>query len=166
MTPNTMFIPEKYRQFIDSNIRKVYIDNSAEVELQERMEQLEARIHSLEHQKDQLMERCESFMRANQIHAEREKHARVRLEQTRKELVQANEAVAKLVSKEVARAPPIKYEIRRPEERPYVRVGIEQDVVKKRRDRSDLSGDLLKNQSPGRVVAPLPKRLRVRRSIQ
>jgi len=91
-----MFIPEKYRQFIDSNIRKIYTDTTDEEELRDQVDVLTERVQSLEEQKEQLMDRCESYMRANQVIAEKEKQARLRMELMQKELALANETLVKL----------------------------------------------------------------------
>lgn len=98
-----MFVPEKYRQFIDSNVRKIYMDNSTELALQERVAQLEARVSSLETQKDHLIDRCESYMQASSRHAENEKDARTRCTVLQEELKKANQSVAELVNREARR---------------------------------------------------------------
>lgn len=59
---------------------------------------LDARVRSLESEKDLLMERCESSMRAAQNYAEKEREARLRCESLEKELRQANKTVQLLNS--------------------------------------------------------------------
>jgi DNA repair exonuclease SbcCD ATPase subunit len=101
--PNAIFVPEKYHPFIDSSVRRIYLDNSAELALQEQVKQLEARVKSLETQKDQLMDRCESYMQASLRHAENEKDVRTRCTALKKELKQANQSVAELTDREARR---------------------------------------------------------------
>lgn len=94
VTPNPLFIPERYRQFIDSNIRRVYIDEQKTRRLQDQTTRLEARVQSLEKQKDSLMKRCESSMQAIQGYAAREREARLHCEELQKELVQTKRALS------------------------------------------------------------------------
>lgn len=103
VSPNATFIPEKYRQFIDSSVRRLFLDNSGEQVLQERVAQLEARINSLETQKDLLMDKCESYMTASIRHAENEKKMRTRCTLLQNELIQANQSATELVGREARR---------------------------------------------------------------
>lgn len=103
VSPNAMFVPEKYRQFIDSNIRRIFLDNSGEQALKGRVTQLEARVKSLETQKDLLMERCESYMAASVRHAESEREMRTRCTLLQDELRQTNRSVAEQINRDARR---------------------------------------------------------------
>ncbi|KAF8527284.1 hypothetical protein JB92DRAFT_2866577 [Gautieria morchelliformis] len=174
LSPNTIFIPEKYRQFIDSSVRRLYLDNSAEQGLQERVAQLEARVQSLETQKDMLMDRCESYKAASIHHAENEKDVRRRCTVLQKELRQANQSVAELVDKETRRmtvnraGQPIP--VLRPKQIDDIITfslssfeGHSLPTIKKRQ--SGISGPkvALPDSDSFRQIVPLPKRRRVTR---
>jgi hypothetical protein len=103
VSPDPAFVPEKYRPFIDSNIRRVYLDNSVEATLQKSAAQLQARVESLEKDKDLLMDKCESHMAAANNHAQREREARMQCAALQNELKQANQCFAELVGKEARR---------------------------------------------------------------
>ncbi|GJJ11414.1 hypothetical protein Clacol_005647 [Clathrus columnatus] len=96
VTANPLFIPEKYHQFIDSNIRRIYLDDSKTKRLQDRVTHLEARLRSLEADKELLMKRCESSMQRADTYAAKERIARLNNDSLAKELMHANESVAQL----------------------------------------------------------------------
>ncbi|KIJ55562.1 hypothetical protein M422DRAFT_63599 [Sphaerobolus stellatus SS14] len=169
VSPNQMFIPEKYRQFIDSNVRKLYIDDSPEKELQERVVQLEARVMSLEMQKDQLMERCELYMQSNQMFALREHRMRERYVQLQDQIAQA-----KTIVKESNRVPHIKQEEYIKKEEPASprlhSMEIETDTdpthaVKNLKRHRTIDTSTLPRAGPSRPVVT-SKRLRVRRVLE
>lgn len=77
------------------------MDNSAEATLQSKVAQLEARVKSLEREKDLLIVKCESRMAVAESHAEGEREARIRCATLQKELKQANQCFASLIEKGV-----------------------------------------------------------------
>jgi hypothetical protein len=100
VSPKTIFVPEKYHQFIDSSVRRIFLDSSGEQALQDRVAQLEARVNSLEAQKGLLMNKCESYMTASIRHAENEKEMRERCNLLQNQLKKANLSVAELIGRE------------------------------------------------------------------
>ncbi|KAF8586442.1 hypothetical protein K439DRAFT_1631697 [Ramaria rubella] len=169
VSPNAVFVPEKYRQFIDSNIRKVYLDrdHSAEHVLQDRVLQLQERVRCLERQKDQLMNRCEASIAAVKNLAGREKDARTHSAMLQKELKQANQSIALLSQKTTQRTKAIPVD-----QLPAPRNERLPDAIKQRS--ADPSAHLKRHNPynpfldvfsdlPRRVIVPLPKRRRVSR---